>query len=81
MYYHSYMVKRERTVATFQIEPEQLDTLNLLREQLGIPHSDTIRRALDAWFEQPSVQVLLQQAMQRQKAKTDTRKFGKKRMR
>jgi hypothetical protein len=63
-----------RITVTFQIEPDQLKRLQHLKESWGIPHSDSIRRALDTWFEQPNIQTLFDLKPEPK----GTRKVGKK---
>jgi hypothetical protein len=46
----SYMTPRTRKTYTFWIEPEQADGLKALKERDGIPESEAIRRAIDAWL-------------------------------
>lgn len=41
---------------TFFIESEQKAALETIKERDGIPESEQIRRAIDAWIEQKGVQ-------------------------
>jgi hypothetical protein len=40
-----------RRVATFRIDDELLDAMELLRERDGIPFAEQIRRGLKLWFQ------------------------------
>ena len=46
----SYVTSRTRKTYTFWIELEQADGLKALKERDGIPESEAIRRAIDAWL-------------------------------
>ena len=43
-------VSPNRTRYTFFIDPDQLAALRHIKQDIGIPESEQIRRALDAWL-------------------------------
>lgn len=45
------MTPRRRKLYSFWIEPEQAAAVKALKERDGIPESEQIRRAIDAWLE------------------------------
>jgi hypothetical protein len=46
-----------RRVATFRIDDEFIEGMELLKERDGIPFSEQIRRGLRMWFEAKGVKV------------------------
>jgi hypothetical protein len=46
------MTPRRRKLYSFWIDPEQATALKAIKERDGVPESEQIRRALDAWIEQ-----------------------------
>jgi hypothetical protein len=46
----SYVTPRTRRTYTFWIEPAQADGLKALKERDGVPESESVRRAIDAWL-------------------------------
>jgi hypothetical protein len=46
------MTPRRRKLYSFWIDPEQASGLKAVKERDGVPESEQIRRAIDAWLEE-----------------------------
>jgi len=49
------MTPRRRKLYSFWIDPEQATALKAAKERVGVPESEQIRRAIDAWFKKNDV--------------------------
>jgi hypothetical protein len=54
MYIHG-VTPRTRKRYSFWIEPEQAASLKEIKERDGVPESEQIRRAIDAWLTEKNV--------------------------
>jgi hypothetical protein len=49
------MTPRSRKLYSFWIDPDQAAALKKLKERDGVPESESVRRALDAWLKEKGV--------------------------
>ena len=56
------VVNPNRTRYTFFIDPDQLATLRQIKQDVGVPESEQIRRAINQWLEAKGVNVKVKTA-------------------
>lgn len=49
------MTPRRRKLYSFWIDPEQAAALKAVKDRDGVPESEQIRRAIDAWLKAKSI--------------------------
>jgi hypothetical protein len=59
---------RAKKLYSFWIDPNQAALLKALKERDGIPESEQIRRALDAWLEGTEITEQVRKTARRQRA-------------